>query len=335
MALLDFYQLAVLHNLRRRDADFLSKHSYPPMPASSTKHKSVPFNEFVRPKTPPHRPDPATVQALLMTPNSCGSSVRRKQEGDTDRADKYDRGDYEEYIREDLSCRVFVDFEVFMKRVLHVPDDWRTQWGRDIEAVKGSTTFDRHRKRYSRLCDEGATQEKEFYPELVKMANAVLDVVSRVQNIPRKERKYYHVNDPNHLRGGMMSKKHLSPDLVQLDKEHPGPNKLTPLHWANPLHVMEVKPTDNALCDGTNMPRLVVGGKRARGCFRARPPLTLGQESIRSRTTHALPRSCDTGRKIQSPPRRRLSRRSLRPHDRGWDPENDVREVRPGSTRGR
>ena len=60
-----------------------------------------------------------------------------------------------------------------------------------------------------------------------------------------------------------MGKKGLSPDLVLLHKNRPPPragvNKL--LHWANPLQVLEVKPYDNALCDGKNMPRLVVGGK--------------------------------------------------------------------------
>ena len=309
MALFDFYQLAVLYNLRRRDAEFLSKHSYPPMPAYTRPHpppanrRSLPSRVFAVPRIPPRRRDPVTALGLgfPMTPNSRGSSILRKQEGDTDRTDKYDRVDYEGYIREDLSSRVFVDFEVFMKQVLHVPNNWKARWRQAIGAVKGNQEFKQYHQEYCRLCNEGGTQEKDFYPELAKMANAVLDVASqpRFKNIiPTGRQQYYHVNDPNHLRGGMMSKKGLSPDLVLLHGGHPTPDKNTSLHWANPLHVMEVKPSDNALSDGTNMPRLVVRGKRARGCFRARPPLTLGQESIRSRTMHPLPRSRDTGRRI-------------------------------------
>ena len=303
MALVDFYQLAILHNLRHRDAEFLSKHSYPSMPASHpppTNHKSLPSRAFAVPRTPSHRRGPVTVLGST-TPNSRGSSILRKQEGDTDRTDKYDRGDYEGYIREDLSSRVFVDFEVFMKRVLHVPNNWKTRWRKAIGAVERDQKFKQHHQEYCRLCNEGGTQEKDFYPELMEMANAVLVVVSqpRFENIiPTGQRQYYHINDPNHLRGGMMSKKGLSPDLVLLHGGHPTPDKNTSLHWANPLHVVEVKPSDNALSDGTNMPRLVVGGKRARVCFCAQPPLTLGQESIQSRTMHPLPRSRDTGRGI-------------------------------------
>ena len=74
------------------------------MPASSTKHKSLPFNDFIVPKTPPHKPEPATVLGLMMTPNSRGSSILRKQEGDTDRADKYDCGDCEGYTSGKISA---------------------------------------------------------------------------------------------------------------------------------------------------------------------------------------------------------------------------------------
>jgi len=122
MALVDFYQLAVLFNLRRRDAQFLSEHSYPPMPASAPPnsnkiHSSLFHHNFVVPATPPRRRDPATVLGLTLglTPVSRGAAIRRGQEGDADRVDKYDRVDYEDYIREDLGCRVFVDYEVFMK----------------------------------------------------------------------------------------------------------------------------------------------------------------------------------------------------------------------------
>jgi hypothetical protein len=293
MALVDFHQLVVLYSLRRRDAEFISKHSYPPMPtpvlpdppSTEPRIRSLPPPIFrvPAPRTPIRRQDPAT--ALGLTPVSNGTSIRRKQESDTDEVDRDDRADYENYIREDLSCRVFVDYEVFMKRVLHVPEDWETQWGGAIEAVKANAVFKRHHKNYCKFCEESGTLEKNFYPSLMEMANAVLGVLSRsrFEGIPSGKRQYYYVNDPKHLKGGMMNKKGLSPDLVLLHKDRPHPHRggNKSLHWANPLHVLEVKPYDNALCDGGNIPRLVVDGKHARWPFRVWLQLMWEQVSIR------------------------------------------------------
>jgi len=112
MALFDLYQLAALYNLRRCDAEFLPSRSHPlPMSATAPPHSSptkprahlsLPPPTFSVPETPQHRCVPATVVSL--TPLSRGSSVRQRQEGDTDRVNKYDRGDHEDYVREDLNC---------------------------------------------------------------------------------------------------------------------------------------------------------------------------------------------------------------------------------------
>lgn len=278
MALLDLCQLVAQYNLRCRDADFFSKDSCPAMSTAappgfqSTKSKiasSLPHETFAVPKTSRHRVSEASVWE--MTQFSRGSSVRRKLEGDTDRVDKYDCGDYEDYIREDLYSRVFVDFEVFLKRVLHVPDDWATRWRLAIDMVKANTDFKTYHEDYCRLSEKSGTLEKDFYPVFTKMANTILGVVTRdnFEGIPSERRQYYHTNHPYRLKGGVMDKKSLSPDLVLLHEKRPPPSakvKKT-FHWANPLHVLEVKPYDNALCDGRNMPRLVVDGQCASQCF--------------------------------------------------------------------
>jgi len=204
-----------------------------------------------------------------LTPISRGSSIRTKQEGNTDRVDRYDRADYEDYIYEDLSCRVFVDYEVFMKHVLHVPDDWKIRWGLATEAFKpDQRRLRKYHKNYCGLCGESGTLEKDFYPVLMDTANAVLEVLSQrnFKGIPSEKRQYYYVSDPEYLRGGVMSKKNLAPDIVLLHKDRVPPRLgvSTMLHWANPLHILEVKPYDNVLCDGNNILRLVVGGKHAR-----------------------------------------------------------------------
>ena len=192
----------------------------------------------------------------------------QSQEGDADRADKHDYGYYEDHIRRDLDCRVFVDFEVFMKRVLHVPDDWRTRWGPAIDAVKADAKFNKQHERYCALCEEGGTLEKELSADLTETANAVLEVLSRsdFKGIPLEERQHYRVSDSTHLEGGVMEKENLSPDLILLneDRSVPCPKKTKSARRVNPLHTLDVNPRGNALCDGRNIPRFAVDGKCAR-----------------------------------------------------------------------
>ena len=275
MALFDLHQLAVLYNLRRFDAGILLNHSLHP-PMSPTTHRSSPnkANSLPLPASalPPKTPQQKRVSTIVLgsTPLSRGSSIKRNQDIDTDRAEKYNREDYEDYIREDLGSRVFVDYEVFMEYVLHVPVDWNTKWRSAIDAVIADANFKDYHKEYCGLCGKGGTVEKNFYPPLVAMANAVLGVLSKSQfdGIPSGELQYYHVNDPNRVSGGVMNKSGLSPDLVLLHKNRPRPENEESIHWANPLHVLEVKPSGSAICDGENMPRLVVNGKSAAGFFR-------------------------------------------------------------------
>ena len=297
MALVDFYQLAVLFNLRRRDAQFLSERSYPPMstPSPPQTHASLPHHNFTAPKTPPRKRDPVTVSGL--TPVSRGAAVRKGQEGDPDRVDKYDRADYEDYIREDLGCRVFVDYEVFMKQVLHVPEKWRTMWGRAIKAITADEEFKRHYKKYCDMCKEGMTPEKAFYSPLMETANAVLEVVSRskFKHIPSEKRRYYCVTDVTHLKGGVMDRRGLCPDIVLMHKNRTPPSnpKDEFVYWATPLHVLEVKPYDNALCDGANIPHLIVDGEHERWGFRGWLQLIWQQVLTRFRRMRRVPRSGD------------------------------------------
>ena len=273
MALVDFYQLAVLYNLRRADPGFLSIPSHPlPMsatPPSRSPSPSVEPDEAHSPPPPSIQPDPKTPQHKARldpgtTPVSLGTSALRKQDGDTGRVDGYCRGDYDNYVREDLKSRVFVDFEVFMKYVLHAPHDWDTRWKSAIEAIEADPDFKTHHGEYCKRC-ESETQEKQFYKPLMETANAALHVLSHFPNLSPGIPKRYHVNDPMKVQGGVMNKTGLSPDLVVLHKDCT-PSEGGNIHWANPLHVLEVKPFDSAICDGANMPRLVVDGKHATRC---------------------------------------------------------------------
>ncbi|KAF9641844.1 hypothetical protein BDM02DRAFT_3273673, partial [Thelephora ganbajun] len=127
MALVDFYQLAVLYKLRRPDSGFLPIRSRPlpmsatippPSPSPSVDPDQVHLSPSPSMQTEfktPERKRGAGHPVPDITPLSLGSSIRQRQEGDTDRVEGYKRDDYDDYIREDLKSRVFVDLEVFMK----------------------------------------------------------------------------------------------------------------------------------------------------------------------------------------------------------------------------
>ena len=76
----------------------------------------------------------------------------------------------------------------------------------------------------------------------------------------------YHVSNAKKFQGGIFNKADLSPDLVVLHEKCG--NNPTGVHWANALHILEVKPQGTAICDGRNMPRLVVNGEHATDRFR-------------------------------------------------------------------
>ena len=273
MAIVDFHQLVALHKLRRENAAFPSIHSHPLMSASTPPHsRSSPLPAVQPELKTPERPRGVSSLALPgSTPLSRGGSIRQNLEGNTDRVEGFNRADYDVYIREDLRSRVFVDFEVFMKNVLHVPAEWKTDWKAAIKAVKTNSRFDGYHKDYCKRCNDRSSVESVFYEPLVDLANTALDVLSepRFEGIfPETTHPHrYRVNDPKKLRGGIFNKSDLSPDLIALDEGLDKASKGENLHWANPLHILEVKPHDNALCDGSTMPRLVVDGEHTENFF--------------------------------------------------------------------
>ena len=167
----------------------------------------------------------------------------QSQESDTDWAEEFNWADYDDYIYEDFKSRVFVDFEVFMKHVLHVPDDWKSVWGPAIEAVKADSDFKRHHEEYCNHRD-GLGPRETFYRPLMNAANAVLEVVSRSE----------FSDIPSNISNLAVLYKGCQPSEEGFRRE-------------NPLRVLKVNPYNSALCDGTNMPRLVVDGEHAASSF--------------------------------------------------------------------
>ena len=183
------------------------------------------------------------------------------QEGDTGRIGGHNKDAHYNYAREDLMGRVFVDFETFMKHVLHVPDHWRTRWGPAIEAIGADPGFQKHHKEYCRRCDNSASLEQTFSGPLMETVNAILDVLSRsdFHDMSSEIPRYHRFDDPKELQGGVINRAVLSPDLVALHKGCDSEKET--LHWVDPLYVLEVRPFDSVIRDGTDAPKLVTDGK--------------------------------------------------------------------------
>jgi len=177
---------------------------------------------------------------------------------------KHKSSKYEEYLIQDFERhRVFVDIDVFMKHVLHVPDNWRELWGPNIKEIKRNKDFWFAFSSYCSQCAIQGANETRFYEPLVGMANTILDFAtndSSDESIKPRTPQRYLRNDPKTISCGVIDG--LSPDIVAVHKDFPV-NDGSGLTWAQPLQALEVKPSDGALVDGLCMPRLKVNGERA------------------------------------------------------------------------
>lgn len=108
-------------------------------------------------------------------PKNHGSSAREAPEDDVNQDDCQD---YDFHICEELHNRVFVDFEVFMKSVLHVPHDWKDVWGLAIAVVKTNGNFAKCHAQYCQKCNQPGLHKKSFYTPFVDTMNTVLDALS-------------------------------------------------------------------------------------------------------------------------------------------------------------
>jgi hypothetical protein len=114
-----------------------------------------------------------------------------------------------------------------MKRVLHVPDDWRTRWGPAIDAVKADAKFNKHHEKYCGLCEKRGHAREELLPSLdgdgKRCSRRRVSV--QIRGHPFGKASVLPRQRPNHLKGGVMNKKGLSPDLVLLHKGPPCPGR--------------------------------------------------------------------------------------------------------------
>jgi len=179
----------------------------------------------------------ATQSAPNPTPMTRGASILHRLRHATEQPPEHD----DEYSLREFECsRVFVDVDVFMKHILHVPENWRKLWGRTIMRIKRDGAFSISYWDYRHECEIQGVEESRLYRPLVDMANAVLDSLTKDsldESVKLRTPQRYLRNNPK--------------------KVHPKGSNLT---RAEPP---QVESSDDALDDGSWIPRLKVNGERA------------------------------------------------------------------------
>jgi hypothetical protein len=280
MVLIDFHQLAVLYKLARCDGGTNSCRSSPPpmpVPVPSKPQSRAVKHEFLVPSVPipktPERNPLIPLPSVNQTPCSRGSAAIHKLGSGPERPKKRTSSKYEEYITQDFDRhRVFIEIEAFMKRALHVPDDWKEQWSSTIDKVKRDHRFVQFQMKYTALCQDPDVDEEAFYQPLVGMVNSIYKVTEDKRSdrsVQPKTSLRYIRNAPRRVLGGIMPE--LSPDIVAVKKgftRHlPGAARTlcvdsdSNITWAQPMQVLEVKPSNKTLINGSQMPRLKVDGE--------------------------------------------------------------------------
>jgi hypothetical protein len=224
------------------------------------------------PKTPERNPN-IPLPSVDHTPYSRGSAAIHKLDPEPERPKKRTSSKYEEYITQDFDRhRVFIEIETFMKRALHVPDDWKKRWGSTIEKVKRNHRFVQFQTEYTTLCENPNADEEAFYQPLVGMMNAIYTVTEdkkSERSVQPKMSLRYLRNAPRKVLGGIMPE--LSPDIIAVKKgfiRHlPGADETlcvgsdSNMTWAQPMQILELKPSNRALVNGSQMPRMKVDGE--------------------------------------------------------------------------
>lgn len=243
MALADFYGLITLYKWRHphRPSSLMRPDYLFPPPNPSLRHRNPNVTSLILCPIL-HLPRPWVIIYAPAAGKKCGSSR------------KFKCADYDAFIREDLNERVLVDFEVFMKNVLHVLDGWKSKWGLAIQVVREDPGFKTHHDKYCELCNEFDLQEESLYRPFMEAKNSALRVLSQseIGGITPEIPQHCHANDPKKLRGGVINKSNLPPDFGILHKDREPPQACS-LHWANPLRVLEIKPFGNAVSDGAGV----------------------------------------------------------------------------------
>ncbi|KAK0191583.1 hypothetical protein F5146DRAFT_1121769 [Armillaria mellea] len=209
----------------------------------------LPVHRASQPQTPQNAASKdkgkAKAQSTPYVRGSASHSVVELQTQD-DQNHKFDEADA--FLKDDLRHRIFIKFETFLVKVLHLPTDWRVSLKSEIATVQKDETFRTLFLDYLRLCDvvgTGIEKERELYRSHVDLCNHVIDALQRLPNLHVDEDKLIQFNriDPYPVRGSTVK-----PDMVGMLR--------VLSNSAEVVEVKEVKGADDAIVEGYDAIRL-------------------------------------------------------------------------------
>ena len=210
-----------------------------------------------------------------VTPLFVETSAAQRMQPHMDQPQEYGITEYEGNTPQDFAHnQVFVDIDVFMAHVLHVPEDWEVSWDSVIRKIKCDSAFLAAHRDFTRRSGTQGAEEWRPHKSLVDMTNVVVEFSDMLPDAPAKPRTRAHhlgndkqgaprrlTNDPKTDVIAVHSS-----FLPYLRLEEREQNRLAEPNpaWAQPLQLLEVKSLDCALVDGSCMPRLRTNGKPIR-----------------------------------------------------------------------
>ncbi|KAK0218288.1 hypothetical protein EDD85DRAFT_867011 [Armillaria nabsnona] len=181
---------------------------------------------------------------------------------------KYDRKDYDNFIREDLATRVFIPSDDFLRVILHLPGDWRTDPTITalIEKVKSDEQWKKFWADYAAQC--GQKDESMLYHPHSSLCNRALDLIK--SDSPLEPDIGFYRQDPKVVKG---TNANLSPDVITLllslfnssqnnirDIEAGGPKNS--VGWPQLLQWLDFKLSETTLDNGRYATRVLTADNK-------------------------------------------------------------------------
>ncbi|KAK0479930.1 hypothetical protein EDD18DRAFT_841061 [Armillaria luteobubalina] len=180
-----------------------------------------PLREASQPAQMPRTPQKAaskdnTTTEVQSTPYAHGSASHSVAKLQTQDGQNHKMDEPDAYLKDDLRHRIFVEFDTFLVKVLHLPADWRVSLKSNIATVQEDEKYRTYFRDYLDLCNNvgtGIDKERKLYRPHADLCNRVIDVLHRqsTSKVGEEDLIQFFPIDPYVVRGSMAMVK---PDMV-------------------------------------------------------------------------------------------------------------------------
>ncbi len=196
------YQAILIFDFLRHSWPLISSDA-PATPVANRHHSDGSYTHIAQPnlpRTPTTRRNASSVSKLTSTPAAKG--IIGQQAAST-------RAEVDPYLAEDLrTSRVYLPFEIFLKKVLNLPEDWESnvEFQRCLTALEGNDALREKMDAYLDACDtEGV--ENTLYAPAASLYNQATSVMVETEGTDISSTLYAYRQDPKRVVGSRASVK--------------------------------------------------------------------------------------------------------------------------------